>query len=44
MLTRCQSPFEEKEKLLREITEATAGRVQAEVSDPMYYKSAGGTS
>lgn len=40
----CKVPFEEKEKLWREITEATAGRAQMAVSDPMYYKSAGGTS
>lgn len=40
----CKVPFEEKETLLHEITEATAGRAQVTVSDPIYYKSAGGAS
>lgn len=40
----CKVPFDEREKLLHEITEATAGRAQVTVSDPLYYKSAGTTS
>lgn len=40
----CKVPFEERDKLLHEITEATAGRAQVAVSDPIYYKSAGTTS
>ncbi|MBD5458833.1 MAG: YigZ family protein [Lachnospiraceae bacterium] len=35
-----QVPFEEKERLIKEITEATAGGAQVGVSDPFYYKSA----
>ena len=34
-----QAPCEEKEKLMKEITEATAGAAQISVSDPFYYKS-----
>jgi len=34
-------PYEEKEKLIKDITEATAGTAQVNVSDPFYYKSAG---
>lgn len=37
-------PFEVREQLLHEITEATAGRAQVTVSDPIYYKSTGSTS
>ena len=40
----CKVPFDEREKLLHEITEATAGRARVTVSDPLYYKSAGTTS
>lgn len=40
----CKVPYEEKEKLLHEITEATAARAQVTISDPIYYKSAGGVS
>lgn len=32
-------PYEEKEKLIRDITEATAGTARVSVSDPFYYKS-----
>lgn len=32
-------PFEERERLIKEITEATAGGAQVSVSDPFYYKS-----
>lgn len=39
----CKVPFEERDRLLHEITEATAGRAQVAVSDPLYYKSAGTT-
>lgn len=31
--------YEEKEKLLKDITEATAGAARVQVSDPFYYKS-----
>ena len=34
-----QVPFEERERLIKEITEATAGSAQVGVSDPFYYKS-----
>lgn len=34
-------PYEQKEKLVKEITEATAGKARVEVSEPFYYKSAG---
>jgi len=37
-------PCEEKEKLMKEITEATAGRAKVDVSDPFYYRCAGETS
>ncbi len=40
----CKVPYEEKDKLLHEITEATAARAQVTISDPIYYKSAGGAS
>lgn len=33
-------PYEEKEKLIKDITEATAGTARVSVSDPFYYKSA----
>lgn len=35
----CRVPQEEKEGLLKEITEATAGTARVHVSDPFYYKS-----
>lgn len=38
---RFKVPYEEKEKLVKEITEATAGKARMEVSDPFYYKCAG---
>lgn len=31
-------PYEEKDAVMHEVTEATAGRVQAVVSDPLYYR------
>lgn len=34
-------PYEEKEKLIKDITETTAGTAQVSASDPSYYKSAG---
>ena len=34
-------PFEEKERLIKDITEATAGTARIGVSDPSYYKSTG---
>lgn len=34
-------PYEEKDKLIKDITEATAGTARVSVSDPFYYKSAG---
>lgn len=34
----CRVPREEKDGLLKEITEATAGAAQIKVSDPFYYK------
>ncbi len=37
---RFHVPYEEKEKLIKDITEATAGTAQVETSDPFYYKSA----
>lgn len=37
---RFHVPYEEKEKLIRDITEATAGTAQVKASDPLYYKSA----
>lgn len=37
----CKVPYEEREQLLHEITEATAGRATVAVSDPIYYKSTG---
>ncbi len=37
----CKVPYEEKEKLVKEITEATAGRARVEVSAPFYYRCAG---
>ena len=33
-------PFEEKDRLIKDITEATAGMARVNVSDPLYYKSA----
>lgn len=33
-------PYEDREKLRKEITEATSGRAGVEISDPFYYKSA----
>lgn len=33
-------PYEEKDSLIHEMTEATAGKVQVIVSDPIYYKKA----
>lgn len=30
--------YEEKEKLVKEITEATAGKARVDISDPFYYK------
>lgn len=36
---RVHVPFEEKEKLVKEIMETTAGKAQTGVSDPFYYKS-----
>lgn len=38
---RFQVPYEEKEKLIKDITEATAGTAQVDLSDPFYYKSTG---
>lgn len=35
----CKVPAEEKEGLLKEITEATAGTARVSISDPFYYKS-----
>lgn len=35
----CRVPFEEKDGLLKEITEVTAGTARVQVSDPFYYKS-----
>ncbi len=35
----CRVPLEEKEGLLKEITETTAGTARVRVSDPFYYKS-----
>lgn len=35
----CRVPFEEKDGLLKEITEVTAGTARVHVSDPFYYKS-----
>lgn len=32
-------PYEEKDRLIKDITEATAGAAQVSVSDPFYYKS-----
>ena len=37
---RFQVPYEEKEKLIKDITEATAGTARVDFSDPFYYKSA----
>ncbi len=37
---RFHVPYEEKEKLIKDITEATAGTAQVKASDPFYYKSA----
>lgn len=39
----CKVPYGEKEKLIKDITEATAGTAQVSVSDPFYYKSTGET-
>lgn len=36
--------FEEKDKLIKDITEATAGTARVQISDPFYYKSAEQTS
>ena len=33
-------PCEEKDKLIKDITEATAGTARVRVSDPFYYRSA----
>lgn len=33
-------PYEEKDSLIREVTEATAGKAAVTVSDPFYYKKA----
>lgn len=33
-------PYEEKDKLIKDMTEATAGAVRVGVSEPLYYKSA----
>lgn len=38
---RFKVPCEEKEKLVKEITEATAGKTKVDISDPFYYKCAG---
>lgn len=38
-----QVPCEEKEKLIKDITEATAGTAQMSLSDPFYYKSTAGS-
>lgn len=35
----CRVPLEEKDGLLKEITEATSGAARVQVSDPFYYKS-----
>lgn len=35
----CKVPMEEKEGLLKDITEATAGMARVSISDPFYYKS-----
>lgn len=37
---RFHVPCEEKDKLIKDITEATAGAARVSVSDPFYYKSA----
>jgi len=37
-------PYDEKDKLMKELTEATAGAARVHVSDPFFYKSAEGTS
>lgn len=34
---RVRVPFEEKDAVVREVTEATAGRVEVTVSDPLYF-------
>lgn len=34
-------PYEEKERLIKDITETTAGTAQVRISDPSYYKSTG---
>lgn len=36
----CHVPFEEKDTLIKDITETTAGAARVRVSDPFYYKSA----
>ncbi len=36
-------PYEEKEKLIKDITETTAGTAQVSTSDPFYYKSTEGS-